>query len=650
MTGLSLEQIDALVAHELAHVRRHDYLVNLAQSAIETLLFYHPAVWLVSGAVRHERELCCDDIALEVCGGDSVTYASALADLEQMRIAEPALAANGGSLLVRVKRILGHDAAAVSRSRTNWSAGVALMSLALVLLPINAARPKATALPADAEIVSAETSLGDGVAPQLRRAPTAGVVGVASANTQPSATNSQPGGIVGITPLPPAIDVTRAVSEQPAVTGVADRPQSAIEATQAKLREIAQAAVPYRLAASDVLRINVYVGGSPQPDFRLKDYAIAADGSIRFPLIGQTAVAGRTAAEAGSELRKRLIEGGLYADCTVDVVVLETQPGPAPGAPQSTIAPGQLLRLEVTVGVVRQVEFSKDYTVQPDGFISLPYVGRMKVAGLTVDAAQDAIRALLSEKGTLPGAKVVASLEGRSSDSSIFVLGEVNAPSVYPWRDGMTIAQAISLAGGAKTAGTPVEVVLTSGTIAKPTDLTQPLPAGATVNVLAFRSIAVKVQGAVVKPGNVTMREDKTALPDVLTMAGGLTPAAGVTIRIKRAGAADWLEYSVSDLTTGRLGNIKLAAGDTVDVPVAPRYYVQGFVNSPGDLQWEPNMSLQRAIFKAGGQTKDGALNRISVKRLNRESKKYEEVDLGKDPMAFIIQPNDVIEVPKKRM
>ena len=203
MTGLSLEQIDALVAHELAHVRRHDYLVNLAQSAIETLLFYHPAVWLVSGAVRHERELCCDDIALEVCGGDSVTYASALADLEQMRIAEPALAANGGSLLVRVKRILGHDAAAVSRSRTNWSAGVALMSLALVLLPINAARPKATALPADAEIVSAETSLGDGVAPQLRRAPTAGVVGVASANTQPSATNSQPGGIVGITPLPP---------------------------------------------------------------------------------------------------------------------------------------------------------------------------------------------------------------------------------------------------------------------------------------------------------------------------------------------------------------------------------------------------------------------------------------------------------------
>jgi beta-lactamase regulating signal transducer with metallopeptidase domain len=61
MTGLSIAQIDALVAHELAHIKRHDYLVNLLQSAIETLLFYHPAVWLISRRVREERELCCDD-------------------------------------------------------------------------------------------------------------------------------------------------------------------------------------------------------------------------------------------------------------------------------------------------------------------------------------------------------------------------------------------------------------------------------------------------------------------------------------------------------------------------------------------------------------------------------------------------------------
>ncbi len=64
MSGLTIQQIEALLAHELAHVRRHDYLVNLLQSVVETLLFYHPAVWWMSRQVRAEREHCCDDLAL----------------------------------------------------------------------------------------------------------------------------------------------------------------------------------------------------------------------------------------------------------------------------------------------------------------------------------------------------------------------------------------------------------------------------------------------------------------------------------------------------------------------------------------------------------------------------------------------------------
>lgn len=63
ITGLSAEQLEALLAHELAHIRRCDYLVNLLQTTIETLLFYHPAVWWVSRQVRQEREHCCDDLA-----------------------------------------------------------------------------------------------------------------------------------------------------------------------------------------------------------------------------------------------------------------------------------------------------------------------------------------------------------------------------------------------------------------------------------------------------------------------------------------------------------------------------------------------------------------------------------------------------------
>jgi beta-lactamase regulating signal transducer with metallopeptidase domain len=68
ITGLSESQIKAILAHELAHIRRHDYLVNVLQTVIETMLFYHPAVWWVGKQMRVEREHCCDDIAVHLCG------------------------------------------------------------------------------------------------------------------------------------------------------------------------------------------------------------------------------------------------------------------------------------------------------------------------------------------------------------------------------------------------------------------------------------------------------------------------------------------------------------------------------------------------------------------------------------------------------
>jgi len=80
LSGLSASQLEAILAHELAHIRRHDYLVNLLQTLVETLLFYHPAVWWLSGRIRAEREHCCDDLAVSLCG-DPIAYASALADL-----------------------------------------------------------------------------------------------------------------------------------------------------------------------------------------------------------------------------------------------------------------------------------------------------------------------------------------------------------------------------------------------------------------------------------------------------------------------------------------------------------------------------------------------------------------------------------------
>ena len=112
--GLSQMQVEALLAHELAHIRRHDYLVSVLQSVVETLLFYHPAVWWVSRQVRRERECCCDDLAVRVAG-DRLAYARALSWLEERRASLPemVLAANGGVLTMRIKRLLGYRESSV---------------------------------------------------------------------------------------------------------------------------------------------------------------------------------------------------------------------------------------------------------------------------------------------------------------------------------------------------------------------------------------------------------------------------------------------------------------------------------------------------------------------------------------------------------
>ncbi len=130
LTSLPPQQVEALLAHELAHVRRYDFLVNLWQTSVETLLFYHPAVWWVSRCIRIERENCCDDLAMAVLG-DRLTYARALASLENLRAAQPALAANGGELIPRIRRILGEPIMYAHRF-SSFAAAVTALSLLLV--------------------------------------------------------------------------------------------------------------------------------------------------------------------------------------------------------------------------------------------------------------------------------------------------------------------------------------------------------------------------------------------------------------------------------------------------------------------------------------------------------------------------------------
>lgn len=136
LTGLTPEQVEMVLAHEMAHIRRHDFLVNLLQAVVETLMFYHPAVWWMSQRVRIERENCCDDLAVSVCG-NPIQYARALTRLEELRAtALPVVvAANGGSLLDRIRRIAAGRAEATSSS-PRWAAAVAMLSIVILAVAV----------------------------------------------------------------------------------------------------------------------------------------------------------------------------------------------------------------------------------------------------------------------------------------------------------------------------------------------------------------------------------------------------------------------------------------------------------------------------------------------------------------------------------
>ncbi|HET7231303.1 MAG TPA: M56 family metallopeptidase [Longimicrobium sp.] len=134
LTGIAPRYLELLLLHELAHVRRHDYLVNLLQAAAETLLFHHPAVWYVGRRIRAEREHCCDDVAARF--GTVREYIAALATMEEVRRGELlAVAADGGSLLGRVLRLAERPARTGSPAR---AAGAALGLLITALLAFTA--------------------------------------------------------------------------------------------------------------------------------------------------------------------------------------------------------------------------------------------------------------------------------------------------------------------------------------------------------------------------------------------------------------------------------------------------------------------------------------------------------------------------------
>lgn len=167
-TGLTPWHLELIVMHELAHVRRHDYLVNLLQVVVETLLFYHPVVRWVSRVVREEREHCCDDLVV-ARSGDALGYARALTELagaQSLRL-QTSVGSDGGKLLVRIKRlVIAHPPQRVS---THWSVGAMLAAFGMSISSL--LQPGAQRDPALDEPLRAEARMSIPAAPIVEAAP-----------------------------------------------------------------------------------------------------------------------------------------------------------------------------------------------------------------------------------------------------------------------------------------------------------------------------------------------------------------------------------------------------------------------------------------------------------------------------------------------
>lgn len=232
VAGLPTRQIEMVLAHELAHVRRLDHLVNLCQTVIETVLFYHPVVRWVSRRIRIERENACDDLAVTVTD-DRLAYVEMLATLEKLRFSGPrlALAVHDGQMLSRIRRLVERQTPNRQLGLTGPALLAGLILLAagsLQLVEDEPARPSANApaqaAPAPAPIPSA-ASAGREMADTLDSSAPSTEVGepaVSDPVRSPNEADEQ-------APTPGRTDPVQAQAESAAVEAAAESFESDVE-------------------------------------------------------------------------------------------------------------------------------------------------------------------------------------------------------------------------------------------------------------------------------------------------------------------------------------------------------------------------------------------------------------------------------------
>ncbi len=419
-SGFTPDQVEALIVHELAHVRRHDYLVNLLQTMVETALFYHPAVWWVSKRVRTERELCCDDVAVTIC--DRLVYARALSDLAEMAAPHLAMAASNGSLVERVRRILGRPSAE-STSGAGWVPVFVILTLVAPVLsapmtpkPQSAATPATTASQAPAASVAVAATAASSAAPQ-----TAGDLPRASA---PAATAS-----VAVTaPIAPTITQQTPVTPSTAVATTPEQKRDMeiailkarleqLENTQRELDQKRSALEVQKNDAQAKAQIDELRGQLDraaqqlQRARKLEESGLTADPTVadleltvqKVQREIQAVQAAREydiasaqleaqAADQKREYDRIMREYAMVAQIRDNLATLANDVE-AVTDPAAQIRENDVLLISIS----GEPDLPESYRVQSDGTIRLPFMPAIKVAGHTVAQAAELIVKQLDE-------------------------------------------------------------------------------------------------------------------------------------------------------------------------------------------------------------------------------------------------------------
>lgn len=433
IAGLSTAQLEALIAHELVHVRRRDYLVNMLQMAVEAVLFFHPAVWWVSRVIRREREHCCDDEVVAVC--DRMEYVSALTRLAEARQMHVALAATDGSLLQRVQRLLDRSEPMAS----GWTPMVVAVLVMVGLVPVGL-----TTMAGAAPVGTSRAAVAEAAAQPDQAAAPVAVPVPSEASSAPAAPAIAVPVIVPVHPAP-VVEAPHAVApvHQAGDEEVLRAQMATLEAQLGELkrqqvelerrREESQAAAMIENARSelDAARAELArVQGLVETGRADRQMAEATQARVRTlersvqQAEHEAEFRQRTAAlaqEQAAQMAQYDVMRQQYAQLLAErdaatqravaaQVEAEMHRERAAAAPrrlsrlddQAAIAPGDVVR----VVIEGETELPSDYEVSGDGGMRLPLLGRFVVQGRTAAAVRAEIRRALDRTGLRPGAAV----------------------------------------------------------------------------------------------------------------------------------------------------------------------------------------------------------------------------------------------------